>query len=92
MTTDKQGYYARANQRFQEEFLPLQEGKTFTTNDVYDFFGLNKYSMEKGQKIKHAFSQVLWNRVKQQLHRQHECRQQTKNNRKQNCPAMWRSR
>ncbi len=60
MTSDK-GYYSRANQRFHEEFLPLQEGKTFTSEDVYNFFGLQKYSLEKGQKIKHAFSQVLYN-------------------------------
>ncbi len=55
------GVYARANERIHKEYLPFQKGKTFTTEDVYNFFQLQKFSPQKASRIKHAISEVLYN-------------------------------
>lgn len=55
------GEYARANERIHKEYLPFQKGKTFTSEDVYNFFQLQKYPPDKASKIKHAISEVLYN-------------------------------
>ena len=60
MTTEK-GYYSRVHQRLLTEFFPFQQGKTFTAENIYAFFDLGKYRLEKSQEIKHAISEVLWN-------------------------------
>ena len=58
---DKASYYARANERLRKEFLPLQAGKKFRSEDVWKYFELQKYDAERAQAIKHAFGEVLWN-------------------------------
>lgn len=61
MTTEKEGYYSRVNQRLHQEFLPFQAGKVFSVEDIYRYFDLGKFNIEQAKEIKHAVSQVLWN-------------------------------
>ena len=56
---NEKGLYSRAKQGFEEKFLPLQIGKTFTSDDVYKFFGLNAKS--EHIPYKKALGDVLYN-------------------------------
>ncbi len=71
-----EGDYARANERLHQEYLPFQAGKTFTSEDVYNFFQINKYPVEQAQRLKHAFIEVLWNIS--QKNKEHELEQNGK--------------
>lgn len=58
----EQGEYSRANERLHTEFLPFQGGKTFTSEDVFNFFQLQKYPVEQGQRLKHVILEILYNK------------------------------
>jgi len=57
--TEEQGLYAKAMQRFKAEFLPSQVGKTFTSEDVYRFFQIDRKS--NAVEVKRSLGQVLYN-------------------------------
>ena len=54
-----QGLYAKALQRLREEFLPSQKGKTFTSDDVYRFFQIDR--KPNAVEAKKALGLVLYN-------------------------------
>ncbi len=56
--TDK-GLYAKALQRLRTEFLPAQMGKTFTSDDVYRFFQIDR--KPNAIEAKKALGLVLYN-------------------------------
>ncbi len=59
MVEDKQGLYAKALLRLRTEFLPAQMGKTFTSDDIYRFFQLDR--KPNAVEAKKAFGFVLYN-------------------------------
>jgi len=56
---DKAGLYARALQAFKVKFMPIYEGKVFTSDDVYRYFQLDRRT--DGVNYKHAMGEVLYN-------------------------------
>lgn len=54
-----EGLYAKALQRFRAEFLPSQVGKTFTSDDVYRFFLIDR--KPNAVEAKRALGLVLYN-------------------------------
>ncbi len=59
MVDSEQGLYATALQRLKTEFLPSQTGKTFTSEDVYRFFQIDR--RPNAVKAKKALGLVLYN-------------------------------
>ena len=59
MAEPDEGLYARALQRIREEFFPSQKGKTFTSEDVYRFFQIDR--KPNAVEAKKALSSVLYN-------------------------------
>ncbi len=59
MTETEQGLYAKALQRLRTEFLPAQIGKTFTSDDVYRFFQVDR--KPNAVEAKKALGLVLYN-------------------------------
>jgi len=62
MADTPEGLYAKALQKLRTEFLPMQVGKTFTSEDVYRHFQLDRKS--NAVDAKHAFGLVLYNLAK----------------------------
>ncbi len=60
--TDTEGIYARALQRLRTEFFPTLGGKTFTSDDVYRFFQLDRKPNAVEAKV--AMGQMLYKLVK----------------------------
>ncbi len=58
MAETEQGLYAKALQRLRAEFLPAQMGKTFTSDDVYRFFQIDR--TKNAVEVKRALGQVLY--------------------------------
>lgn len=56
---DEQGLYAKAMQRMKEEFFPAFQGKTFTSDDIYRFFQIDRRPNAVEAKL--AIAQVLYN-------------------------------
>ncbi len=59
MTETEQGLYAKALQRLRTEFFPAQIGKTFTSDDVYRFFQVDR--KPNAVEAKKALGLVLYN-------------------------------
>ncbi len=59
MAVTEQGLYAKALQRLRNEFLPAQIGKTFTSDDVYRFFQIDR--KPNAVEAKKALGLVLYN-------------------------------
>ena len=58
MGETEQSLYSRALQRLRVEFLPAQAGKTFTSDDVYRFFQVDR--TKNAVEVKRALGQVLY--------------------------------
>jgi hypothetical protein len=56
---DSKGLYARALDRFRLEFIPANKGKTFTSEDVYRFFQIDR--KPNAVEAKKAIGDVLYN-------------------------------
>ncbi len=59
MPEDEKGLYARALQRLRAEFMPAYRGKTFTVDDIYRFFQVDKGT--NVVSVKKSISLVLYN-------------------------------
>ena len=57
--TYEQGIYAKALQRMRTEFFPAYQGKTFTSEDAYRFFQVDRRPNAVEAKL--AIAQVLYN-------------------------------
>ena len=58
MAETEQGLYAKALQRLRVEFFPTYRGKTFTSEDVYRFFQIDR--KPNAVEAKRAIGQVLY--------------------------------
>jgi hypothetical protein len=59
MTINNDGLYSKALSRIRTEYFPSTQGKTFTSDDVYRFFQIDK--KPNSVEAKKSISQVLWN-------------------------------
>lgn len=61
---EDKGLYSRALTALREQWLPMQKGKTFTNDDVYRFFKLDRLGDVEGYtsaEYKKAFGDALYN-------------------------------